>query len=114
MILGSDGSVIIFGAYYGDEFTIEETFRFDSNGDFESLETKLTTGSVTDIDEIFATLGSLYETFDPDDYTLSEQSETEYTMCDSIPTRSFFLESDLADMSGVTYSVVYSVLDEAL
>lgn len=114
MLFGSDESIILFGAYYGDEFTIEETFRFDSNGNFESLETKLKTGSVTDVDEIFATLGSLYETFDPDDYTLSEQSETEYLMCDSIPTRSFFLESDLADMSGVTYSVVYSVLGDAL
>lgn len=114
-LFGMDGSTILFGAYYADEFTIEEKFLFDSNGDFESLEITLTTGSVSDTDEIFATLKSLYgEEFDPDDYTLSEQSATRYTMCDSVPTRSFFFGSDLASMSGVTYSVVYSVLSDSL
>ena len=114
-LFGMDGTTILFGAYYADEFTIEEKFLFDSNGDFESLEITLNTGSVSDTDEIFATLKSLYgEEFNPDDYTLSEQSATRYTMCDSVPTRSFFLGSDLASMSGVTYSVVYSVLSDSL
>ncbi len=87
---------------------------FDSSGTFKSLQTPLTTGSVSDTDEIFETLESLYDEFDPDDYTLSKQSDTKYTMSDTISTRSFFLQSDLASMSGVTYSVVYSVLHEAL
>ncbi|MDE6639007.1 MAG: hypothetical protein K2K63_00590 [Acetatifactor sp.] len=114
-LFGADGTMILFGAYYADEFTIEEKFLFDSNGDFESLEITLTTGSVSDTDEIFATLKSLYgDEFNPDDYTLTEQSAEKYAMCDSVPTRSFFFGSDLASMSGVTYSVVYSVLSDSL
>lgn len=114
-LFGMDETTILFGAYYADEFSIEEKFLFDSNGDFESLDITLNTGSVSDTDEIFATLKSLYgDEFNPDDYTLTEQSATRYTMCDSVPTRSFFLGSDLASMSGVTYSVVYSVLSDSL
>lgn len=114
-LFGADGTTILFGAYYADEFSIEERFLFDSDGNFESLEITLTTGSVSDTDEIFATLKSLYgDEFNPDDYTLSEQSAAKYTMCDTVPTRSFFLGSDLASMSGVTYSVVYSVLSDSL
>ena len=115
MLFGADGTTIFFSADYAGEFTIEEKFLFDSNGDFESLEITLTTGSVSDTDEIFATLKVLYgDSFEPDDYTLSEQSEGKYIMCDSVPTRSFFLGSDLAGVDGVTYSVVYSVLSDAL
>ena len=115
MLFGADGTTIFFSADYAGEFTIEEKFLFDSNGDFESLEITLTTGSVSDTGEIFATLKSLYgDSFEPDDYTLSEQSEGKYIMCDSVPTRSFFLGSDLAGVDGVTYSVVYSVLSDAL
>ncbi|MDE5801984.1 MAG: hypothetical protein K2I22_03590 [Lachnospiraceae bacterium] len=115
MLFGADGTTIFFSADYAGEFTIEEKFLFDSNGDFESLEIMLTTGSVSDTDEIFATLKSLYgDGFEPDDYTLSEQSEGKYIMRDSVPTRSFFLGSDLAGVDGVTYSVVYSVLSDAL
>lgn len=113
-LFGADGTTILFQASYAGEFTIEEKIVFDSNGSFKSLETTLITGSVSDTDEIFATLESLYDDFDPDDYTLSKQSATKYTMCDDVPTRSFFLGSDLASMSGATYSVVYSVLSDAL
>lgn len=114
VLFGDNNTTILFGAYYADEFTIEEKLVFDSKGNFKSLETTLTTGSVSDTDEIFETLESLYDEFDPDDYTLSKQSDTKYTMTDTVPTRSFFLQSDLASMSGATYSVVYSVLHEAL
>lgn len=113
-LFGADGTTILFQASYAGEFTIEEKLLFESSGSFKSLETTLITGSVSDTDEIFATLESLYDDFDPDDYTLSEQSATKYTMYDSVPTRSFFLGSDLASMSGATYSVVYSVLSDAL
>lgn len=114
-LLSLDESTILFTAYYADAFTIEEEFRFDANGDFEGLETTLIVGRVSDTDEIFEMLESLYGTaFDPDDYTLSEQSAIDYIMCDSIPTRSFFLGSDLAGMSGVTYSAIYEVLSEAI
>ena len=113
-LFGADGTTILFQASYAGEFTIEEKLVFESSGSFKSLETTLITGSVSDTDEIFATLELLYDDFDPDDYTLSEQSATKYTMCDSVPTRSFFLGSDLASMSGATYSVVYSVLSDAL
>lgn len=114
VLFGDNSTTILFGAYYADEFTIEEKFVFDSKGNFKSLETTLTTGSVSDTDEIFEILEALYDEFEPDDYTLSKQSATKYTMSDTVPTRSFFLQSDLASMSGVTYSVVYSVLSEAL
>lgn len=114
VLFGDNNTMILFGGYYADKFTIEEKFSFDSSGNFKSLETTLTTGSISDTDEIFEILESLYDGFDSDDYTLTKQSDTKYTMSDSVPTRSFFFENDLASMSGVTYSVVYSVLQEAL